>query len=208
MQMSVENPDSAVVLLDNSFLKAVSRDGRFAIAPLLPSFSKSNYIELDGETEPNVIPFPTQIHESARDLELSPKGDFLAYSSNETGNQEIYVVTFPAITRKVMVSTGGGTGPKWSQDGRHFYYFKEKTLMKAPMTLNPNLVVGKAEPLFEVPYSIQSGPQSWDVSSDGERFLMLQNPQAGDQTEEDEAKKEIPSIFLTENWHLEFEEDN
>ena len=81
--------------------------------------------------------------------------------------------------------------------------------MKVPMTLEPNLLVGEAEPLFEVPNTIRirSG-KHWDVSSDGERFLMLQDSQAGAQTEEDEAKKEIPSVFLIENWHLGFEDRN
>ena len=74
------------------------------------------------------------LHSAASDEsngEVSPDGRWLAYQSNESGREEVYVRPFPNVeTARRQVSTGGGTRPLWSRNGRElFYYVAPDTIM-------------------------------------------------------------------------------
>ena len=53
---------------------------------------------------------------------LSPDGRYLAYTSDETGRTEVYVVTYPDVTDKWTISTMGGTAPRWRKDGNELFF--------------------------------------------------------------------------------------
>lgn len=53
---------------------------------------------------------------------VSPDGNWIAYLSDETGTNEVYVASYPDLAGKRAVSNGGATGPRWSADGRELYY--------------------------------------------------------------------------------------
>jgi eukaryotic-like serine/threonine-protein kinase len=106
---------------------------------------------------------------------LSPDGHWLAYQSNESGRTEIYVQSFPEPGRKVTVSQGGGTFPRWRADGRELYYVGAgDKLMAVPVTTGANFTVGAPVALFEVgAYGRRESCYAYDVSTDGQKFLLL-----------------------------------
>jgi serine/threonine-protein kinase len=107
---------------------------------------------------------------------VSPDGNWLAYSSNESGRHEIFVVPFPETSAaKFQVSQDGGIEPRWARSGRELFYRNAKDkLVAVPVTLGSTFVKGASEELFDVSmYSAQTYNQSYDVSADGKRFLMM-----------------------------------
>jgi Tol biopolymer transport system component len=109
-----------------------------------------------------------------RDGALSPNGRWLAYSSNESGRREVYVVPFPGPGGKWQVSPNGGDFPAWSADGTElFYRTVDQILTVVSVSGTENLVLGTPEPLFRantLPYG--RGGRRWDVTADGQRFLI------------------------------------
>ena len=115
--------------------------------------------------------------------DFSPDGRWLAYASDETGRFEVYVQAYPGPGPRQQVSTSGGTGPAWSRDGRELFYTTTQTvggqatltkMMAVPVKLQPTFTTGAARQLFEGRYGATGGIRSYDVTSDGRRFLMVQ----------------------------------
>jgi eukaryotic-like serine/threonine-protein kinase len=113
-----------------------------------------------------------------RNPAIDPSGRFIAYDSDESGRPEVYVRPFPnAGSRKWPVSTDGGTGPKWTRRGGEIVYKDSRGRMFArAVRTNGNsdaFDVSKPEPLFDAGPSDDSGlDRGWDVTADGERFLI------------------------------------
>jgi len=108
----------------------------------------------------------------------SPDGRWIAYTSNESGRSEVYVIPSSATGGKWQVSDGGGQQPIWRGDGKELFYLSsDQRLMSVPISLNADSVqVGAAAPLFSLASSIptSSGLVSpYDVSSDGKRFIVV-----------------------------------
>jgi DNA-binding winged helix-turn-helix (wHTH) protein/Tol biopolymer transport system component len=153
-----------------------SPDGRFVIADqkgdvwLLPTSS---------EGEP-IAQARTPYGEGG--ARFSPDGDLLAYGSDESGQAEIYVDTFPRPSHKQRVSISGGAEVRWSADGRHLYYLQGWTLMKASVSRDgdgPH--VSDAKPLFSL--ETGAGRRPYDVLGNGELFIF--NLLVEDQASED-----------------------
>jgi len=109
---------------------------------------------------------------------LSPDATWLAYVSDESGTWEIYVTSFPDAAIKRRVSFAGGEEPRWSPDGREIIYRFGPKWYSVPFTDEPELTLGQPNLLFEGPFINVPG-YSWDMSPDGERFLVVENPDAG-----------------------------
>ena len=108
--------------------------------------------------------------------QISPNGKWLAYASNETGDWEIYVTTFPNPVGKRQVSRGGGTEPRWRGDGKEIFYIGPKGILTAvEVSTEGTFSTGAASPLFQVrgraPIS-SSDLFTYDVARDGKRFLV------------------------------------
>ena len=113
---------------------------------------------------------------------FSPDGRWIAYQSNESGKDEIYVRPFDTasaagssptaaapITGKWMVSKDGGEVPLWRRDGKELFYISSTGMaMAVDVQTSGIFQAGIPKPLFKVP----SGIVYWDVTSDGKRFLM------------------------------------
>jgi len=116
---------------------------------------------------------------------VSPDGRWVAYASDLTGRFEVYVAprAAPQSTR-ILVSSGGGSSPRWSADGRSLYYLNLETrLFEARMQSSPTLRVDGLRALFDAKPFIQTSlsRRNYDVAPDG-RFLFVRragNSQAG-----------------------------
>jgi serine/threonine-protein kinase len=128
---------------------------------------------------------------------LSPNGRWLAYESDESGQNEIYVRPFPEVdTNKWPVSSGGGVEAKWSRDGRTLFYLGPTSLMEAAVGEGaaftyetPKAVLDRA-PYYYHP----TPPRSYDVSPDGRRFVFVKLPAVEQQ-----------QIIVVTNWVEELE---
>jgi Tol biopolymer transport system component len=111
---------------------------------------------------------------------FSPDGRWVAYESGETGERsEIFVRSFPSANGKWQISTTGGRFPKWRRDGKEFYYMAfDGTVMAVEVDgASQTFSIGKSDPLFNIPRS--SDPLLYDVTPDGQRFLMGVLPGGG-----------------------------
>ena len=136
--------------------------------------------------------------------EVSPDGQWMAYQSDESGQQEIYVRPFPNIdTGKWQVSRGGGLAPVWAPDGRELFYRRlaDVAMMVAPVETEPTFRPGNAVVLFDGRAFLQQpGPRSFDIAPDGQRFLMIK---LGTATSEAPTPGQIN---LVQNWFQELTE--
>ncbi len=106
---------------------------------------------------------------------LSPDGHWLAYASNETGRDEIYVVPFPNVgSAKWPISTQGGSEPVWAHSGRELFYRGSGTLNSVAVTTGARFSVGATTPLFTSIGIFPGGAnhQGYDVAPDDKRFLF------------------------------------
>ena len=127
--------------------------------------------------------------------QFSPNGRYLAYCSNESGRFEVYVRPFPEGEGKWQVSQSGGGQPRWSRDGTELYYVEGDTLVAVGVRMTPSFSSGSPERLFSDPGLIRRWPHpSYDVSADGERFLMVE-PVGGWRP---------AAIRVVQNWYEEF----
>jgi len=108
---------------------------------------------------------------------ISPDGRWMAYTSNESGKDEVYVRPFPDVNkRKWQVSTGGGNYPLWSPDGRELFYHIDNAAMAVPVETISDFKPGKPKVLFRGSYfrPAQYGDIIfWDIDPNGKRFLIL-----------------------------------
>jgi hypothetical protein len=110
---------------------------------------------------------------------------WLAYTSDETGNPEVYVQPFPAGGRPVRISREGGRTPRWSADGRQlFFEAPDGGILVAGVTPGADFQVTAPRLLFHAPgwsrpLFFDSGTP-YDVSPDGQRFIVRQTASAAD----------------------------
>jgi Tol biopolymer transport system component len=105
---------------------------------------------------------------------FSPDGRWIAYISDESGRYEIYVLPFPGPGGKWQISTEGGMEPAWNPNGRELFYRTGNKMMAVDVSTQSGFTAGKPRELFKGPY--QPAPltaPNYDVSPDGQRFLML-----------------------------------
>ncbi len=108
---------------------------------------------------------------------FSPDGRYLAYQSNESGRQEIYVQSFPGPGGKWQVSSSGGTEPHWRADGKElFYRSADQKLTAVDTTLGATFEAGVPKPLFQLHLESGLARNRLLPSKDGQRFLLVATP--------------------------------
>ena len=126
---------------------------------------------------------------------LSRDGRWLAYASNESGTNEVYVRPFPSMGgARWQVSNGGGDEPRWSADGREVFFLDPRgRLIAADVRTGPAFAVAGQRPLFSALGFFREGfHQSYDVSADG-RFFYFMRAQS-------DAGTRAPEIVRVDNW--------
>lgn len=160
-----------------------SPDGKFIIyAQLNPKTNTDLYLASTGSDKKIETFLQTNFVEAQPCV--SPNGRWIAYISNETGQFEVYVQTFPVASSKLLVSVGGGSQPKWRADGRELYYYApNRKLMAVEVNGDgPAFTVGTARPLFDIRVFgtiDQSFPGNgyYTMTRNGNRFLVPSLPE-------------------------------
>ncbi len=126
------------------------------------------------------------------DGHFSPDVRWMAYQSNESGKNEVYVRPIAGTGGKWKISSGGGIQPRWRRDGKELFYLSpEGKVMAAEVRAGSAFDAGIPRSLFDLPSgSAEFERLDYDVSADGQRFLV--NAPAG--------KKAPSSITLVQNW--------
>ena len=112
----------------------------------------------------------------AAETSISPDGRWLAFSSSESGRNEIYVQPFRLPGARIRLSQSGGRRPRWRRDGRELFFQSGQSLLVVPVEPGEDFVSGSPITLLtlDTPYSFQ------DTMPDGERFLVLTEPSQSD----------------------------
>ncbi len=128
--------------------------------------------------------------------QFSPDERFVAYTSDESGQREVYIQAFPEGGVKRQVSVNGGAQPRWRANGKEIYYVEGERLMAAPVALSGSLSVASPKELFSSPGLILGGGNylSYDVTPDGQRFVLAERVESASRTE----------IHVVQNWFEEF----
>jgi serine/threonine-protein kinase len=110
---------------------------------------------------------------SERAPALSPDGRWLAYASDESGRDEIYVRAFPSPAGRWQVSAAGGLDPRWAPDGRGLYYRTADSLISVAVATEPTFAIGQRSTVLVRRYFADINHAHWDVSPDGREFLFV-----------------------------------
>jgi hypothetical protein len=108
----------------------------------------------------------------SRDGRISPDGRFIAFTSDESGNNEVYIQALSPARGRIQVSRSGGRQPHWSPTRRELFFVDpDRFLMAASVQLSPTLAVGVPRQLFQIEEN--TGTVDYSVAPDGQRFLVI-----------------------------------
>jgi serine/threonine-protein kinase len=131
---------------------------------------------------------------------ISPDGRYFLYTSDETGDWEVYVRPFPDGDGKWQVSTAGGTQPLWARNSREIFYPEGESLMAVDVIDSDEFALGRPTKLMQKTLSFpifDSGRfSSFESGPDGQSFFLVRAPEEGTSPNR---------LMLIENWHTEFE---
>ena len=182
-----------------------SRDGRFMVYTEQDPKAKNDLWVLpmgpDGKPSGKPMPF---VHSEFNEGhgQLSPDSRWMAYTSDKTGQPEVYVQPFPSADNELRISTGGGQQPRWRGDGKElFYATPDGKLTAVTVTAMPGpkpfLKAGAPLALFDAHFSSQTQNFfNYDVTADGKRFLVAANPSAASS-----AGPSTPPLTVRVNWN-------
>ncbi len=148
-------------------------------------------LPIEGERTPRPL---LQTNADESEARVSPDGRWIAYTSTENGQQEVYISPFPSMSTKRQISTAGGFSVRWRGDSREIFYLSpDFTVHAAQMQLaGDHFDVAAVTPLFRADLrSILQGT-AYDVAPDGQRFL-LNSP----------GEEQVKPVTLVQNWPAE-----
>jgi eukaryotic-like serine/threonine-protein kinase len=127
-------------------------------------------------------------------LRFSPDGKWVAYQSNDSGRDEIYVVPYPGPMGKTQVSTEGGASPYWARSGRELFYQNGDKIMAVEVEIAAAFSPSMPKQVFE-----RSGLYLYGVSPDGKHLLFRK--QAPTQAKENAPKDRPNEVRVVLNWY-------
>jgi Tol biopolymer transport system component len=173
-----------------------SRDGRYLAYSDYSGGPRSDirYLEFDNgvASEPRTYLGTAASEYSAK---LFPSvGRYIAYVSNQTGRDEVYVARFPDARDVQKVSLIGGRRARWRSDGVELYYVEGTTLVAVPVSIQAQggLSLGRPQRLFETP---DLGAAGFAATADGRRFITVSPAPS--------VQAALPSLHVVENWYQE-----
>lgn len=180
-----------------------SPDGKFIVYAAPEQAGQQNWDLWCVAKEPGAKPSPFLVTpKDQRYAEFSPDGNYVAYASNESGRYEVYVKPFPSGEGKSRVSIDGGAVPRWSRRGDELFFASGNDIMAVLVQTKPTLVLGQPQKLFSrrsiAADRAEGFYDSYDVSADGQRFVMLQS----DEQQAGTSQK----LTIIQNWFAEFKD--
>jgi hypothetical protein len=164
-------PESLLVAPGSRFAGSVTPDGRAVVFQATGGLANGiSALALDSAPAARMI-IPAAFGESAP--ALSPDGHWLAYQSDQTGQMEVYVRSYPEPGARVPVSLQGGNEPLWAHNGRELFYRSGDSLMVASVTLSPAFTVAGRRRLFTGSFLNGGAFREYDVAPDDQRFVMI-----------------------------------
>lgn len=150
-----------------------SADGRTIIVEVRRSGTANDLVAIDVATGKERVLLASSFRE--RQGRISPDGRWLAFTSDESGRDEVYVQEFPSLARRVTVSTAGGAEPVWSRDGRRLFFRGDGKMLSSSAT-GP-LEFSAPAPVFTDTFGRTQGDTHthFDVDAAG-RFLVITSP--------------------------------
>jgi len=162
------------VLLEGEAQKlAVAPDGRSLLISRLAAPLTYDIWRLPLEGDRLALPW-LAASSSESGPSFSPDGRFVAYAADDSGRPEVYVRPYPGPGARQQVSTQGGNEPRWSRDGREIFFVNRGSLCSATVRTSPIFTTEAPSELFKVPEEILFGDRVYDVTPDGQRFIMVQ----------------------------------
>lgn len=146
---------------------------------------------------------------------ISPDGRYMAYQSDESGTENIYVRPFPDVNGgRRQISSNGGNSPLWSPDGRELFYRNGDATVAVEVETGEAFRHGNPRVLFRGAYYLPTGMiikatfTSWDIDHDGKRFLMIKPPPAtgSEPSTAEQAAAGQPKIIVVTNWFEELKQ--
>jgi hypothetical protein len=176
----------------DSYAEVISPDGRIMVVrQSLDGDNSLGLLELGGEAEVRPL---RDTNFTERFATLSPDGRFVAYESNESGRREVHIQSFPAAGIRIQVTRDGGEAPLWASNSELFFWNGDR-LFAIPVRTTPELTIGEPEALFTSRRYTTNQSQAYDVTADGQRFLMVKIPEASEPRE----------VQIVLNWFSELE---
>ena len=146
-------------------------------------------LSLQGEEPPQAL---LETPDREAHPEVSPDGRWLAYTSDESGELNVYVRPFPDLESGLWpVSTGGGLEPVWSSNGRELFYRSGVAIKVVTVGTGDGFRMGTPRTLFTGPYLDLGAGRQYDAAPDGKRFLMLKAAPADDRSRR---------VVVVQNW--------
>ena len=142
-----------------------------------PDTARDLYVlAMDGDLTPELF-LATPFQE--RGASFSPDGQWIAYVSDESGQDEVYVRPYPGPGGQVIISTGGGEEAVWGPDGSELFYRNSDQVMVVAVTTDENFSAEAPATLFAAPYAPDAaaggaGNPNYDISPDGEQFIFVE----------------------------------
>ena len=176
-----------------------SPDGKYLLYSITASDFDLYYRSFENGGE--AVAFANAEHSEVA-AKISPDGKHVAYMSNESGQYEVHVGTFPVGEWKGQVSVRGGSQPKWSPGGDELFYVEDNRLMAVSVKAGPDLEFGAPRELFDgdnigvtFDSSFRGVAPIYDVAPDGERFVVARPVEGSVET----------YLNVVENWFAEFD---
>jgi Tol biopolymer transport system component len=160
------------------FEGVMSPDMRSVVYQLDTAGADIYYRALAGDTTPHVV------SNSAQGIEtmprVSPDGRWVAFATDESGHEEVVVQPFPGPGGRVQVSSGGGSEPVWSRDGKRLFYRAAGHLMAARIAVGEGFAIAGRDTLFTDSFQFAPNPHAnYDVTADGTHFVFLKAASEG-----------------------------
>ncbi|MGE0454600.1 MAG: protein kinase [Vicinamibacteria bacterium] len=191
--VSDDGQQAPVAVFPGGDLADPSPDGRTALARVQTSPGQWDIWQLALAGQPQARAWlATPAFEA--DPRFAPDGRWVAYRSDESGAFQVYARPYPGPGAAHLVSTQGGYVPRWSRDGRELYFTDGRAMYSVVVRTAAAFSSQPPRKLFDLPSDVPWGLDFYDVTPDGQRFVMVQR---------DPIELQAPGLVVVPNWTAE-----
>jgi Tol biopolymer transport system component len=177
--LNMSEPEQVLLARDNNFRTADwASDGTLVVREEIPG-KGMDLMRWSDVTDEETIEVLLDGDDDEVSPAVSPDSRWIAYVSNQSGRDEVYVTAFPNPKGIVQISVAGGANPSWSTDGREIYYFQGREFIAVTNATEPDFRVVGRRTLFEGDFRQYRWQRQYDVHPDGNHFVMIEDPPGG-----------------------------